>query len=120
MPACSQIEVPMMGLWYELLLIPSHHSWFIQTLKYCFFTSSPSIFLKLKNNENSEKVRDSEAGLFVIVPAIDLVKCRDVCVRHIGFLGLELNSKFSERIVLVLYLLYQTTQCNAIHIAYSQ
>lgn len=37
MPACSQIEVPMMGLWYELLLIPSHHSWFIQTLKYCFF-----------------------------------------------------------------------------------
>lgn len=48
----------MMSLWVKLLLFPSHHSRLNQTLEYCSFTSNPSIFLQLKNNENSE--RESE------------------------------------------------------------
>lgn len=75
-----------MSLWDEFLLTPSHHSRFIQTFKYCSFTSSLSIFLQLKNNENSEEVRDSGASVLWTfgVPAIGLVKCRDVylCGKH--------------------------------------
>ena len=116
--ALSQMEDPMMRLWDELLLIPTllppphHHSWFTQTLEYCFFTSNPSIFLQLKNNENSEGVRDSGAiflWTFTIL-AIDLVKCRDACMGDMGFLVMEFNSKFPEgRICVVLYLSHQTT-----------
>ena len=52
-----------MSLWVKLLLFPSHHSRLNQTLEYCSFTSNPSIFLQLKNNENSGGVRDLEASL---------------------------------------------------------